>query len=388
MDISLLFLHQRGIVAVYICGRAPATRVSSLWEVIWFGQPSFYTALTHGLLFWTNTVYSEGNRSQNKKSSLCRYVIRDSLLDSLPMLVPSRRCWWTLALRLPTAPFSHQVGLAARVRNLCRRLWYLEFICQDLPSKIFQVMYHNNLECIDWPGCIDSGTKRIPGMATPRPKLQWTLHIAISKLPCFTSFYSYLSQSVSGLSYKNHTKNHTSFWISSQTYPNHPNQASFIMANFSSRVLMKATDWGSGVTWSAWIQNCFAEIRRLRRFFGHLRSFKEMEDSNCKGMVPFLEWGRKYIKKGAYYFILILSLDEIKKLPHLVGRALASIKSFRPSFQHVRQDHTGSSESGMWIVNPRSSGAPSMVGSTLRWSTRGGRPSKYLTRSQGHVLNG
>ena len=69
-------------------------------------------------------------------------------------------------------------------------------------------MYQNYPECIDWPGCIDSGTKRIPGMATPQLKLLGTLHISICKLPFnsfrFTSFYYCLSPSVSGLlSHKN-----------------------------------------------------------------------------------------------------------------------------------------------------------------------------------------
>lgn len=102
-----------------------------------------------------------------------------------------------------------------------------------------------------------------------------------------------------------------------------------------------------------------------------------MEDSNCKGLVPFLEWGRKYIKKGAYYFILILSLDENKKLPHLLGRALASIKSFRPSFQHVRQySATGSYRiCREWHVNRESQ--------VLRCAVHGGQhpPMIYLGRA-------
>lgn len=266
-------------------------------------------------------------------------------LAVMTCLLPSRHCWWTLALRLPTAPFSHQVGLAA-VRNLCRRL----------PFDTFH----------------------------------------------FTFFYSCLSPSVSGLSYKNHTKNHTSFWISSQTYPNHPNQASFIMANFNSRVLMKATDWGSGVTWSAWIQNCFAEIRRLRAKHRRITSFWRNFGHLGNGGLKLQRTGAfSWVGEKIYQERCILSYTHSQP-----GWDFSWAKSFRTSLaalwrpsspsdqvsnmcdSTVRQDHTGSSESGMWIVNPRSSGAPSMVGSTLRWSTWGGRPSKYLTRSQGHVLNG
>ena len=209
-------------------------------------------------------------------------------------------------------------------------------------------MYHNYPEWIDWPGCIDSGTKRIPGMATSQLKLLGTLHLQtpLRYLPFYILLLLPFPISFRAFLQKSHKKSHKLLNIlpniSKPSQPSlvHHGKLQLAGAHESHRLGIRRHMVSLDPELLRRDSAPASKTSKNHQFLKEFRPFRKWRTQIAKDWCLFLSGAENISRKVhtiLYVFILILSLDEIKKLPHLLGRALASIKSFRPSFQHVRQ---------------------------------------------------
>lgn len=83
-----------------------------------------------------------------------------------------------------------------------------------------------------------------------------------------------------------------------------------------------------------------SKTSKNHQFLKEFRPFRKWRTQIAKDWCLFLSGGENISRKVhtiLYSFSAWMRFQLSKKFPHLLGRALASIKSFRPSFQHVRQ---------------------------------------------------